>query len=75
MAETLRLRSSMSSAILIDAAQRVGKSLQHAFQSRHDLGELLQRAAAVEFLRIMGHGLNAKHTFAFAIAWSKIGAY
>jgi len=52
---------------LIDAAQGVGKSLRHSFQSRHDLGERIQRAAAVEFPRVMGHGLDAKHTFAFAI--------
>jgi hypothetical protein len=52
---------------LIDAAQGVGKSLQHAFQSRDHLGELVERAAAVELLRVMSHGLDAKDTFAFAI--------
>src|SRR6516225_4794213 len=30
-------------------------------------GELIQRAAAVEFPRVMGNGLDAKDTFAFAI--------
>src|SRR2546429_9757157 len=36
-------------------------------QSGDHLGKLLQRATAVEFQRVMGHGLDAKHTFAFAI--------
>lgn len=52
---------------LIDAAQSIGKSFQHALQSRHHLGEVVQRAAAVELAVVMGNGLDAKHTFAFAI--------
>ena len=52
---------------LIDAAQGVGKSLQHRFQPGDQLGKLVQGAAAVELPRVMGNGLDAKHTFAFAI--------
>ena len=37
------------------------------FQSRDDLGQLVQCAAAVEFPCVMGNGLDAKHTVAFAI--------
>ena len=52
---------------LIDAAQGIGKSLQHALQSGDHFGEFLQRAATLEFQRVMGHGLDAKDAFAFAI--------
>src|SRR5438128_2292187 len=45
---------------LIDATQSIGKPFQHAFQSRHYLGKLFQRATAVEFSRVMGNGLDAK---------------
>jgi hypothetical protein len=51
----------------VDAAQSIGKSLQQPLQSRDDLRKFLQRATAVELLRVMGNGLDAKHPFAFAI--------
>src|SRR4029077_9297884 len=39
----------------------------HAFQSPHHLGELLQRATAVELARVMSNRLDAKDAFAFGI--------
>ena len=52
---------------LIDATESIGKSFQHAFQPGDHLGKLVQRAAAVELLRVMGYGLDAKDAFAFGI--------
>src|SRR3984893_15593970 len=52
---------------LIDATESIGKPFQHAFQSPHHLGELLQRATAVELARVMSNRLDAKDAFAFAI--------
>jgi len=49
---------------LIDATQSIGKLFQHAFQSPHHLGELLQRATAVELARVMSNRLDAKDAFA-----------
>src|SRR3954471_17194563 len=45
----------------------IGKSLEYTLQSGYYFGKLLQRATAVELLGVMGHCLDAKHTFAFAI--------
>jgi len=61
--------SSSSSAMkaLIDATESIGKPFQHAFQSPHHLGELLQRATAVELARVMSNRLDAKDAFAFGI--------
>jgi hypothetical protein len=52
---------------LIDAAQGIGKPLQHAFNRETTSGNFSSGATAVEFQRVMGHGLDAKHAFAFAI--------
>src|SRR6266478_1503466 len=52
---------------LIDATESIGKPFQHAFQSPHHLGELLQRATAVELARVMSNRLDAKDAFAFSI--------
>ena len=57
----------VSNKALIDAAESIGKSLEYGFQSRDDVRKLFQRATAVELLRIMGNGLDAKGAFAFGI--------
>jgi hypothetical protein len=49
---------------LIDAAERVSKSLQYRFQSADHFGKLVQRAAAFEFPRVMDHRFDAQDAFA-----------
>ena len=57
----------VSDEALIDAAQSIGKSLEYGFQSRHHFQKLVQRTAALQFLRVVGNGFDAKDAFAFAV--------
>ena len=57
----------VSDEALIDAAQSIGKSLEYGFQSRHHFWKLVQRTAALQFLRVVGNCFDAKDAFAFAV--------
>jgi hypothetical protein len=57
----------ISDKALIDAAESVGKSFQYASQSGDHFRKLIQRAAAIEFCRVVGNRLDAKYAFAFSI--------
>ena len=52
---------------LIDAAERVSKSLQYRFQSADHFGKPVERAAAFEFPRVMDHRFDAQDAFAFGV--------
>jgi hypothetical protein len=52
---------------LIDAAESVSKSLQYGFESADHFGKFVERAAAFEFPRVMGHSFDAEDAFAFGI--------
>jgi hypothetical protein len=57
----------ISDEALIDAAERVSKSLQYRFQSADHFGKLVERAAAFEFPGVMDHRFDAQDAFAFGV--------
>ena len=52
---------------LIDAGQRIHEPLQDALERGDDPGEVLQHTSAAQFPGVVGHGFDAKYTFAFGI--------
>src|SRR5579863_5043553 len=61
------LQSLVRDKALIQAGQSIHESFQDAFQTGNDLRKLSQGAPTVQFLRVVGHGLDAQHTFALGI--------